>query len=78
VIENPPLARSLYRSVAEGQSIPAELYAAVAAILAYLYRKQVEEKVRRQREADVKHSEKLRVSQSDPVRQSSIHPRETA
>lgn len=51
IIENPPLARSLYRSVAEGQSIPAELYAAVAAILAYLYRKQVEE-VRRLRESN--------------------------
>ncbi|QNI34154.1 EscU/YscU/HrcU family type III secretion system export apparatus switch protein [Alloacidobacterium dinghuense] len=52
IVENPPLARSLYRSVAEGQSIPIDLYAAVAAILAYLYRKQVEEKVRRQRAAE--------------------------
>jgi len=48
VVENPPLARSLYRSVEEGQAIPVDLYAAVAAILAYLYRKQVEEKIRRQ------------------------------
>jgi flagellar biosynthetic protein FlhB len=47
-VENPPLARSLYRSVEEGQAIPVDLYSAVAAILAYLYRKQVEEKVRRQ------------------------------
>lgn len=52
IIENPPLARSLYRSVAEGQSIPVDLYAAVAAILAYLYRKQVEERVRHQRVAE--------------------------
>ncbi len=52
IVENPPLARSLYRSVAEGQSIPVDLYAAVAAILAYLYRKQVEEKGRRQRAAE--------------------------
>jgi flagellar biosynthetic protein FlhB len=52
IVENPPLARSLYRSVAEGQSIPVDLYAAVAAILAYLYRKQVEEKIRRQRAAE--------------------------
>jgi len=52
IVENPPLARSLYRTVAEGQSIPVDLYAAVAAILAYLYRKQVEEKVRRQRAAE--------------------------
>jgi flagellar biosynthetic protein FlhB len=52
IVENPPLARSLYRTVAEGHSIPVDLYAAVAAILAYLYRKQVEEKVRRQRAAE--------------------------
>ena len=38
IIENPPLARSLYRSVEVGQPIPVDLYAAVAAILAYLYR----------------------------------------
>lgn len=38
IVENPPLARSLYRSVDEGQSIPFELYAAVAAILAYIVR----------------------------------------
>jgi len=53
IIENPPLARSLYRSVEVGQSIPVDLYAAVAAILAYLYRQRVEEemRVRKQREA---------------------------
>jgi len=42
IIENPPLARSLYRSVEVGHSIPADLYAAVAAILAYLYRQRVQ------------------------------------
>jgi flagellar biosynthetic protein FlhB len=52
IVENPPLARSLYRTVEAGQSIPVNLYAAVAAILAYLYRKQVEEKMRRQRAAE--------------------------
>lgn len=41
VIENPPLARSLFRVVEPGQSIPVELYAAVASILAYLYRQRV-------------------------------------
>lgn len=46
IIENPPLARSLYRSVEPGQSIPHDLYAAVAAILAFLYRQRVEEKMR--------------------------------
>lgn len=49
MIENPPLARSLYRTVEAGQSIPFELYAAVAGILAYLYRQKVEEKVREER-----------------------------
>jgi flagellar biosynthesis protein FlhB len=49
IVENPPLARSLYRLVEPGQSIPFDLYAAVAAILAYLYRQQVEERVRRER-----------------------------
>jgi flagellar biosynthesis protein FlhB len=49
IIENPPLARSLYKMVEPGQSIPFELYAAVAGILAYLYRQKVEERVRRDR-----------------------------
>jgi flagellar biosynthetic protein FlhB len=52
IVENPPLARSLYRSVEIGQAIPANLYAAVATILAYLYRQRVEEEMReRRREA---------------------------
>lgn len=49
IIENPPLARSLYRSVEIGKPIPVELYAAVAAILAYLYRQRVEAEVRERR-----------------------------
>ncbi len=48
IVENPPLARSLYRHVELGQTIPTNLYAAVAAILAYLYRQHVEEKVRQE------------------------------
>ena len=51
MIENPPLARSLYRMVEPGQSIPFELYAAVAGILAYLYRQKAEERMRRERQA---------------------------
>lgn len=47
--ENPPLARSLYRWVEVGQPIPVDLYAAVAAILAYLYRQRVETEVRERR-----------------------------
>lgn len=56
IIENPPLARSLYRTVEVGRAIPAELYAAVAAILAYLYRQRVEAEMRdrRAREAAAK------------------------
>jgi len=49
ILENPPLARSLYRSVEVGQPIPVDLYAAVAAILAYLYRQQVEAELRERR-----------------------------
>ncbi len=50
IIENPPLARSLYKMVEPGQSIPFDLYAAVAGILAYLYRQKVEERLRRERQ----------------------------
>jgi len=49
IIENPPLARSLYRSVEAGHAIPVDLYAAVAAILAYLYRQRVEAELRERR-----------------------------
>lgn len=38
IIENPPLAQALYKSVEVGQEIPSNLYRAVAEILAYLYR----------------------------------------
>jgi len=38
LIENPPLAQALYKSVEVGQQIPAHLYRAVAEILAYIYR----------------------------------------
>jgi len=51
IVENPPLARSLYQSVEEGHSIPFELYQAVAGILAFLYRQRVEDKMRAERQA---------------------------
>lgn len=56
IVENPPLARSLYRTVEVGQPIPVELYAAVATILAYLYRQRLdaEARERRAREAAVR------------------------
>jgi flagellar biosynthetic protein FlhB len=50
ILENPPLARSLYRSVEPGESIPVDLYAAVASILAFLYRQRVEQELRQRRE----------------------------
>jgi flagellar biosynthetic protein FlhB len=49
IIENPPLARSIYRAVEVGQAIPVDLYAAVAAILAYLYRQRLEAEMRERR-----------------------------
>jgi flagellar biosynthetic protein FlhB len=49
ILENPPLARSLYRTVEVGQSIPVALYAAVASILAYLYRQRMEAERRQTR-----------------------------
>jgi flagellar biosynthesis protein FlhB len=49
IVENPPLARGLYRTVEVGQSIPVDLYAAVAAILAYLYRQRVEAEMKERR-----------------------------
>ena len=38
LVENPPLAQALYKSVDVGQQIPPHLYRAVAEILAYIYR----------------------------------------
>lgn len=38
VVENPPLAQALYRSVEVGMEIPGVLYEAVAEVLAYVYR----------------------------------------
>lgn len=40
LVENPPLAQALYRATQVGQAIPAKLYAAVAEILAFIYRTQ--------------------------------------
>jgi len=40
LVENPPLAQALYRATEIGQAIPAKLYAAVAEILAFIYRTQ--------------------------------------
>jgi len=37
IVERKPLARALYRDVEVGQEIPAELYKAVAEVLAYVY-----------------------------------------
>jgi flagellar biosynthetic protein FlhB len=42
ILENPPLAQSLFRTVEVGQQIPAALYAAVAEILAFVFRAQAQ------------------------------------
>jgi flagellar biosynthesis protein FlhB len=38
IVERPPLARTLYRTVPVGRMIPGDLFAGVAEVLAYLYR----------------------------------------
>ena len=38
VLSRPPLTRLIYRTVKEGREIPADLYKAIAEILAYVYR----------------------------------------
>lgn len=38
IVQRPPLAQALYRTVKLGQEIPAELYYVVAEVLAYVYR----------------------------------------
>ena len=38
LIENPPLAQALYKSVDVGQEIPSHLFRAVAGVLAYVYK----------------------------------------
>jgi flagellar biosynthetic protein FlhB len=38
IVENPPLARALYKAVDIGEFIPADLYQAVAEVLAFVYR----------------------------------------
>ena len=41
IVENPPLAQALYKATDVGQMIPPKLYAAVAEILAFVYRAQM-------------------------------------
>lgn len=73
IIENPPLARSLYRSVEVGQPIPVDLYAAVAAILAYLYRQRVEEELRERRTREAAARARA-VAAANPFRPSNGRP----
>ena len=47
IVENPPLAQSLYRTVEVGQAIPEKLYAAVAEVLAYVFRMHAQQMARR-------------------------------
>lgn len=45
IVENKPLARAIFKTLKLGQSIPKELYTAVAEVLSYVYR--LKQKVRR-------------------------------
>jgi flagellar biosynthetic protein FlhB len=38
LVENKPLARSLYKATEIGDPVPVELYQAIAEVLAYVYR----------------------------------------
>lgn len=49
LVENKPLARSLFKLVEVGQEVPLELYQAVAEVLAFVYRIKNESKLRLQR-----------------------------
>lgn len=42
IVENPPLARALYKAVDLGKMIPTEMFRAVAEVLAYVYRRKEE------------------------------------
>ena len=75
IIENPPLARSLYKMVEPGQSIPFDLYAAVAGILAYLYRQKAEERMRREREASQRAAQAGRMDWRADVRTMGMYGR---
>ena len=44
ILENPPLAQALYKTVDIGQTIPAKLYTAVAEVLAFVFRAQAQVK----------------------------------
>ncbi len=46
IVENPPLARTLYRTVEIGAAIPGKLYVAVAEVLAFIYRTQTQARAR--------------------------------
>jgi len=41
IVENPPLAQALFKATEVGQAIPPKLYAAVAELLAFVYRAQM-------------------------------------
>jgi flagellar biosynthetic protein FlhB len=38
IVENPPLAQALYKTIEVGMPVPADLYHGVAEVLAYVYR----------------------------------------
>ena len=72
IIENKPLARSLYRTVEVGQSIPIDIYSTVAAILAYLYRQRVEAELRERRAREAAAQTRTEVRPNESARSAGI------
>jgi flagellar biosynthesis protein FlhB len=54
ILERKTLARALFKAVQVGQEIPYELYAAVAEILAYVYRLKGKNPLRKRKEQQVR------------------------
>jgi len=46
IVENPPLARALYKQVEIGREVPADLYEAVAEVLAFVYQINADRRMR--------------------------------
>ncbi len=46
IVENPPLARALYKQVEIGREVPADLYEAVAEVLAFVYQINEDRRIR--------------------------------
>ncbi|HEY6467914.1 MAG TPA: EscU/YscU/HrcU family type III secretion system export apparatus switch protein [Candidatus Acidoferrales bacterium] len=66
IVENPPLARMLYRTVEIGASIPAKLYVAVAEVLAFIYRAEAQARARADADARAKNGASSKPGAASP------------